>query len=94
MAIDKAYREKAKKRDKLQTRERINAILDKGTPFLEMSQLAGYNTLAKGTESVPSGNIITGIGMVNGKNCMIVANNHSHRAGAYYPITVKKHVRA
>jgi 3-methylcrotonyl-CoA carboxylase beta subunit len=91
--VDKDYREKSLKRDKLLPRERINALLDKGSPFLELSQLAGYNPL-KPAESVPSGNIVTGIGMVNGRQCMIIANNHSFRAGAYYPITVKKHVRA
>jgi len=93
MAVDRDYREKALKRDKMMPRERINAILDHGSPFLELSQLAGYNPL-KPESSVPSGNIITGIGMVNGRQCMIIANNHSFRAGAYYPITVKKHVRA
>ncbi len=93
MHVDKDYREKAVKRDKLMPRERINAILDQGTPFLEIGQLAGYNSL-KPSDSVPSGNIITGIGMVGGRQCMIIANNHSFRAGAYYPITVKKHVRA
>ena len=93
MHVDKDYREKAIKRDKLMPRERINAILDHGTPFLELGQLAGYNSL-KPDQSVPSGNIITGIGMINGRQCMIIANNHSFRAGAYYPITVKKHVRA
>jgi 3-methylcrotonyl-CoA carboxylase beta subunit len=93
MHVDKDYREKAIKRDKLLPRERINAILDNGTPFLELGQLAGYNSL-KPSDSVPSGNIITGIGMVGGRQCMIIANNHSFRAGSYYPITVKKHVRA
>lgn len=46
------------------------------------------------TDSIPSANILTGIGQVNGRQCMIIANNHSHRAGAYYPLTVKKHLRA
>ncbi len=93
MHVDNDYREKAIKRDKLLPRERINAILDQGTPFLELGQLAGYNSL-KPQDSVPSGNIITVIGMVGGRQCMIIANNHSFRAGSYYPITVKKHVRA
>jgi 3-methylcrotonyl-CoA carboxylase beta subunit len=66
MNVDRDYKEKAIKRDKLLPRERINAILDHGSPFLEIGQLAGYNSL-KPSESVPSGNIITGIGMVNGK---------------------------
>jgi 3-methylcrotonyl-CoA carboxylase beta subunit len=93
MHVDNDYLLKAIKRDKLMPRERINAILDNGSPFLELSQLAGYDPLDTKT-SVPSGNIITGIGMVNGRQCMIIANNHSFRAGVYYPITVKKHVRA
>jgi acetyl-CoA carboxylase carboxyltransferase component len=62
MSVDQKYRDLAKKRDKLLPRERINAILDKGSPFLELSQLAGYKTLKNNTESVPSGNILTGIG--------------------------------
>jgi len=47
-----------------------------------------------GEESIPSANVVTGIGMVNGRQCMIISNNHSFRAGTYYPLTVKKHVRA
>lgn len=92
MHIDDKYKAIAKKRDKKLPRERINALIDKGSPFLELSQLAGYQQ--SGEESIPSGNIITGIGMVNGRQCMIISNNHSFRAGTYYPLTVKKHVRA
>ena len=66
MHVDEKYREKALKRDKLMPRDRINAIIDSGTPFLELSQLAGYNSLHPEL-SVPSGNLITGIGMVNGR---------------------------
>ena len=91
--VSTEYRAKSKKLDKLLPRERVNAILDKGTPFLELQQLAGYKQGVNG-ESVPSGNLITGIGMVNGRQCMIIANNHSYKAGVYYPQTVKKHVRA
>ena len=57
-----------------------------------MSQLTGYKML--GEKSIPSGNVVTGIGMVNGRHCMFVANNHSFSGGAYYPLTVKKHLRA
>lgn len=94
MFVDGKYRELAKKRDKLLPRDRINAILDPGTPFLEVGQLAGYQLYNKGKESVPSGNLIAGIGTVSGKQCLIISNNHSYKGGAYYPITVKKHVRA
>lgn len=81
------------KRDKLLPRERINAVLDKGSPFLEIGQLAGYDYMNE-DNSVPSGNIIAGIGMINGRQCMVVANNYTFKGGAYYPVTVKKHLRA
>ena len=91
--VGQRQREISKKRDKLIPRERINAVLDKGSPFLEIGQLAGYDYLNP-DESVPSGNIIAGIGQVGGKQCMVVANNFTFKGGAYYPITVKKHLRA
>lgn len=93
MDVGDKYRALAKSRDKLLPRERINALIDKGTPFLELSQLAGYKE-KDGEKSIPSANIVTGIGMVNGRQVMIVANYHAHTAGVYYPCTVKKHVRA
>ena len=65
MHVDDDKKAKAKQRDKKLTRERINAIVDHGSPFLELSQLAGYKQL--GDESIPSANVVTGIGMVNGK---------------------------
>jgi len=65
MHVDDKYKKLAKERDKKLPRERINAILDHGSPFMELSQLAGYKQL--GDESIPSANIITGIGMVNGR---------------------------
>lgn len=73
-------------------RERILKVLDRGHAFLEIGQLAGYD--AKEDENVPSGNIIAGIGMIAGRHCMVVANNFTHKGGAYFPITVKKHLRA
>ncbi|XP_040580378.1 LOW QUALITY PROTEIN: methylcrotonoyl-CoA carboxylase beta chain, mitochondrial [Lepeophtheirus salmonis] len=79
-------------RGKLVARERINSLLDPGSPFLELSQLAGYKLYGK--EEVPAGGIITGIGRVNGIECMIVANDATVKGGSYYPITVKKHIRA
>lgn len=93
MDVGQKMREQSIKRDKLLPRERINAVLDPGSPFLELGQLAGYEYLNE-EESVPSGNIITGIGNIAGRQCMIIANNYSFKGGAYYPITVKKHIRA
>ena len=91
--VGQKMRDQCLKRDKLLPRERINAVLDPGSPFLEVGQLAGYDYMNE-SESVPSGNIITGIGKIGGRQCMIIANNYSYKGGAYYPITVKKHVRA
>jgi len=76
------------KRGKFDARTRIRKLLDRGSPFMALGQLAGFD------EDVPSGNIIAGIGQVHGKKCMIVANNFTFKGGAYYPITVKKHIRA
>lgn len=88
--------EKARKlhhsRGKMLARERIDNLIDPNTPFLELSQLAGYELYGK--ESPASGGIVTGIGMVNGVRCMIVANDATVKGGTYYPITVKKHLRA
>ncbi|KAH3842372.1 hypothetical protein DPMN_115868 [Dreissena polymorpha] len=79
-------------RNKLLPRDRINRLLDPESPFLELGQLAGYE-LYKG-EEVPAGGIITGIGRVAGVECMIVANDPTVKGGSYYPITVRKHLRA
>lgn len=67
-------------------------LLDPGTPFLELSQFAGYDLYGK--EDVPSGSIVTGIGMIQGRHCMVVANDPTVKGGTYYPITIKKHLRA
>ncbi|KAL6443733.1 hypothetical protein ACFW04_001668 [Cataglyphis niger] len=77
---------------KLLPRERINTLLDKNSPFLEFSQLAGYEMYDK--EEVPAGGIITGIGRIEGTKCMIIANDPTVKGGTYYPISVKKHLRA
>ncbi|KAJ5518160.1 Acetyl-coenzyme A carboxyltransferase N-terminal [Penicillium expansum] len=87
---DKA-REKHIARGKMLPRDRISALVDPGTSFLELSALAGHGVYS---EDVPAGGIITGIGMVEGVNCMIVANDSTVKGGTYYPITVKKHLRA
>ena len=72
-------------------RERINALCDAGSPFLEFSQLAGTDLYK---EQVNSGGIVTGIGRVEGQECLIVANDATVKGGTYFPITVKKHLRA
>ncbi|XP_035744355.1 methylcrotonoyl-CoA carboxylase beta chain, mitochondrial [Egretta garzetta] len=79
-------------RGKLLPRERIDRLIDPGSPFLEFSQFAGYQLY--GNEEVPAGGIITGIGRVSGVECLIVANDATVKGGTYYPITVKKHLRA
>ncbi|PAV58210.1 hypothetical protein WR25_26671 [Diploscapter pachys] len=79
-------------RGKLLARERIDALVDKGSAFLELSQLAGYGMY--GEEEVPASGIVTGIGSVAGRVCVIVANDATVKGGTYYPTTVKKHLRA
>lgn len=79
-------------RGKMLARERIRNLIDEGSPFLELSQLAGHHLYPH--ETCASGGIVTGIGMVNGVRCMIVANDATVKGGTYYPITVKKHLRA
>ncbi|XP_045112107.1 methylcrotonoyl-CoA carboxylase beta chain, mitochondrial-like [Portunus trituberculatus] len=81
-----------KSKGKLLVRERINALLDPATPFLELSQMAGYQLYGK--EEVPAGGIVTGIGRVAGVECMVVGNDATVKGGSYFPITVKKHLRA
>ncbi len=76
---------------KLLVRDRVNQLLDPFSPFLELSALAG-NQLYE--DEVPAGSLITGIGQIAGQECMIVANDATVKGGTYYPITVKKHLRA
>ncbi|CAI9294589.1 unnamed protein product [Lactuca saligna] len=80
-----------KSRNKLLPRERIDRLLDSSSSFLELSQLAGHELYE---ECLPSGGIITGIGPIHGKLCMFIANDATVKGGTYYPITVKKHLRA
>ncbi|XP_032683589.1 methylcrotonoyl-CoA carboxylase beta chain, mitochondrial isoform X1 [Odontomachus brunneus] len=88
--------QKAKERHiskgKLLPRERVNTLLDRNSPFLEFSQLAGYKMYDK--EEVAAGGLITGIGRVEGTECVILANDATVKGGTYYPITVKKQLRA
>jgi 3-methylcrotonyl-CoA carboxylase beta subunit len=76
---------------KLPVRERIDRLLDPGSPFLELSPLAAHG-LYDG--DAPSAGIVTGIGLVEGRECMIVANDATVKGGTYFPMTVKKHLRA
>jgi len=86
-----ASRERHLARGKLLPRERVERLLDPGSPFLELSPLAAYGMYAG---EVPAGAMITGIGRVSGRLCVIVANDATVKGGTYYPITVKKHLRA
>ncbi|OJJ48374.1 hypothetical protein ASPZODRAFT_62143 [Penicilliopsis zonata CBS 506.65] len=85
-------REKHIARNKMLPRDRVTALIDPGTSFMELSTLAGHEVYPG--EDVPAGGIITGIGTVEGVTCMIVANDSTVKGGTYYPITVKKHLRA
>jgi len=78
-------------RGKLPPRDRVQLLLDPGTPFLEFSQLAGYGMYE---DAAPCGGVITGIGRVAGRECVIVCNDATVKGGTYFPITVKKHLRA
>lgn len=87
---DKA-RERHTARGKLLPRDRIAHLLDAGSPFLELSQLAALNVYE---DDIPAAGIITGVGRVSGRECMIVCNDATVKGGTYYPLTVKKHLRA
>ena len=78
-------------RGKLLPRDRVRGLIDPGSPFLEFSQLAAYGLYGG---EVPSAGIITGIGRVAGRECIIVANDATVKGGTYFPLTVKKHLRA
>ena len=83
--------EKHKKRNKLLARERIDLLIDKNTPFLELSPMAAYDTY---NNDFPSAGIITGIGTIQGREAIIVANDATVKGGTYMQYTVKKHLRA
>jgi len=84
-------RERHVERGKLLPRDRVDTLLDRGSPFLELSALAADGLY--GGEA-PSAGIITGVGRVSGRECVIVANDATVKGGTYYPVTVKKHLRA
>ncbi|MFC3068318.1 carboxyl transferase domain-containing protein [Phenylobacterium soli] len=87
----KASRDRHESRGKLLPRDRVMRLLDPGAPFLEVGQLAAFGMH---DDEAPAAGIITGIGRVSGREVMIVANDATVKGGAYYPITVKKHLRA
>ena len=84
-------RERHLVRGKLLPRDRIETLTDDGSPFLEVGRLAAYGVYS---DDVPAAGLITGIGRVNDIECMIVANDATVKGGTYYPLTVKKHLRA
>ena len=86
-----AARDKHLSRGKLLPRDRIAQLLDPGTPFLELSQLAAYGMY---NDDAPGAGVITGIGRIAGQECVIVCNDATVKGGTYYPVTVKKHLRA
>ena len=88
---DESARKKHSARGKLLARERVRTLLDPGSPFLEIGQLAAWDMYGG---DVHSASVVTGIGRVTGRECVIVANDATIKGGTYYPMTVKKHLRA
>ena len=91
-----AARAKHVARNKLLPRDRVNRLLDPGTPFLEIAPLAALDMYPDkdGSDSAPAAGVIAGIGRVSGVDCMVVCNDATVKGGTYYPLTVKKHLRA
>ena len=87
---DAASRERHRARGKLLVRDRIKALLDAGSPWLELSPLAAFEMY---DNAVPAAGIVTGIGQVNGRACVVIANDATVKGGTYFPLTVKKHLR-
>ena len=88
---DDASIQRHRDRGKLPVRDRIDRLLDPGSPFLELSPLAANGLY---DDDAPGAGIVTGIGQVEGTTCVIVANDATVKGGTYYPMTVKKHLRA
>lgn len=86
-----SYQERHLARGKLLPRDRINHLIDAGSAFLEIGQLAAYKVY---DDVIPAAGVVAGVGRVNGVECMIVANDATVKGGTYYPLTVKKHLRA
>src|SRR3712207_9312757 len=89
-------RERHTARGKLLVRDRVDRLLDLGSPFLELSPLAAYGMYAAPDEptAIASAGIVTGLGRISGRLCVVVANDATVKGGTYYPMTVKKHLRA
>jgi 3-methylcrotonyl-CoA carboxylase beta subunit/propionyl-CoA carboxylase len=85
------YLERHRQQGKLPVRERIDRLLDEGSPFLELSPLAAWGLY---NDEAPGAGVVTGIGRVSGRELMVVANDATVKGGTYYPLTVKKHLRA
>jgi len=88
---EESARSKHAARGKLLPRERLRLLLDQGSPFLELSQLAALGMYG---DEAPGAGIITGVGRVSGRECVVVVNDATVKGGTYYPMTVKKHLRA
>jgi 3-methylcrotonyl-CoA carboxylase beta subunit len=88
---DDAARRRHVSRGKLLVRDRVRTLIDPGSPFLELSSLAAHGMY---DGEVPAAGIVTGIGRIAGKECMVVANDATVKGGTYFPLTVKKHLRA
>src|SRR4051812_29701368 len=84
-------RKKHEERKKLFVRDRIKKLIDPGTAFLELSPLAAYQMYE---DAAPCAGIVTGVGVVHGREVMIIANDATVKGGTYFPLTVKKHLRA
>ncbi len=84
-------RNKHTKAGKFLARDRIELLLDEGSPFLEIGQLAAFNVYK---EAVPGAGLVAGVGIISGVACMVIANDATVKGGTYYPLTVKKHLRA
>src|SRR6476660_2110209 len=85
------YLERHRAQGKLPVRDRIARLLDEGSPFLELSSLAAYDMY---DGDAPAAGLVSGVGRVSGREVMIVANDATVKGGTYFPITVKKHLRA
>ena len=85
------YVERHRQQGKLPVRERIERLLDPGSPFLELSPLAAFGMY---DNEAPAAGIVTGIGRISGREAVVVANDATVKGGTYYPMTVKKHLRA
>ena len=91
---DERSRARHRARGKLLPRDRIDRLLDPGSPFLELAPLAAYGLYAADGGPIPSAGLVAGIGRVHGRPCVIAANDATVKGGTYYPMTVKKHLRA